>query len=467
MTDQTIRIAEPRVDLPFDGAWRSTDPLGFPGYLPPATSDESIRTGIVHAPLGDYVLIECDFHRMGGTMGVVAGESTAAAFLRAADLRLPVAAIISSGGARLQEGVLALMQMGRTTEAVAVHRRAGLRSAAAFRSPSTGGVFASWGNAVDMRAVAPGAVIGFGGPRVVEVVTGERPDATSHNAEAAYHDGNVDALVPEEQQQEWLECAIGVRHAPEPLRLARPAAPRPSATPWEAVLAVRTPEHPSGMDWVSWLADEWMELRGAGRCFRAGIARIGGIETAVVAMQRDKTGRRNAGPVPADFRLAQRTIRLADRVGLPVLTVIDTPGADPSPASETEGLAREISHTLVALSDLSTPSVGLCVGEGGSGGAMGLAWTDTLLLSEGSVFSVIGPEPGAAVLYRDAARAPELATAFRLRAEDVVATGFGDAIVPNDVDATRAAVVDALRLENAGRRVVRADAASRAAMRIG
>lgn len=465
MTDFTIRSAEARIDRPFPRDLRSIDPLRFPGYEAPEPDDDSIRAGIVSAPLGDYVLIECDFHRMGGTMGVVAGELTVRAYEEATERGLPVAAIISSGGARLQEGIYSLQQMGRTVSAAAAHRRAGLRSAAAFRSPSTGGVFASWGNTVDVRAAAPGAVIGFGGPRVVEVVTGEFPPSTSNNAEAAYRDGNIDAIIPDEDHQEWLETAIGVRSAsaPEPA-IGGPRTPAGVDNAWDALRAVRDPQHPSGMDWVSWLADEWTELRGAGPRFRAGIATIDGTQAAVVAMQRDRLDPRGSGPTPADFRLAQRTIELADRVGLPVLTVIDTPGANPDARSETDGLAREISHTLLALSDLRTPSVALCVGEGGSGGAMALAYTDTLLLTEGSVFEVIGPEPGAAVLYRDRSRAPELATSFHLQSDELVGAGFADAAVVNEVSAVRAAIRAGLSADRVGRRETRTGVATWSAL---
>lgn len=465
MTDHAVDGIETSFDQPFPRALRSTDPLRFPGYTAPDAADESIRAGIVSAPGGDYVLIECDFHHTGGTMGVVAGELTVQAYNRATELGLPVAAIVSSGGARLQEGVYALQQMGRTVAAAAAHRRAGLRSAAAFRSPSTGGVFASWSNTVDLRAASPSAVVGFGGPRVVEAVTGELPPATSHTAEAAFRDGNLDALVPDDEQRAWLEAAVGVRPAPAPSRApGGPHQPRPANSAWEALAEVRTPAHPSGMDWASWLADEWIELRGPQRRIRAGLARIGGVAAAVVAMQRDVSTPAGTGPTPADFRLAQRTIRLADRIGLPVLTLIDTPGADPSPTSEVDGLAREISHTLLALSDLGTPSVGLCVGEGGSGGAMGLAFTDTLLLTEGAVFSVIGPEPGAAVLYRDRSRAPELAESFQMRGADLVRAGFADAVLPNDLSAVRDAVAAGLRGSLAGRRITRTNRATLSAL---
>lgn len=442
----------------------SGNPLDFADYSAPAPEDESVRTGIVRAPRGDYVLIECDFRRSGGTMGVVAGEAVVQAYHRATSAGLPVGMIVSSGGARLQEGFLALMQMGRTASAAASHRAAGLRSAAAFRSPTTGGVFASWANTADFRAASPGAVIGFGGPRVVEAVTGTLPPSTSNNAESAYRDGLLDALVTEEHQQEWIEQALGLRAAPLP-----PAATalihRPVFDdPWQALLSARDPATPSGMDWVGALAEEWTEIRGSGPCFRAGVARIDGREAVVIAMERDRTSVRPALPTPADFRLAQRAVRFADRVGLPLVTLIDTPGADPSPSSEREALAREISHTLLAMAELRTASVAVCVGEGGSGGAMALAHADTLFALESSVFAVIGPEAGAAVLYRDRERAPELARSMRIGATQLLEMGVIDAVLPQQDFAVRNRIVDMLDPARIGCRRFRPDRASAAVL---
>ncbi|MDP3949212.1 carboxyl transferase domain-containing protein, partial [Microbacterium sp.] len=300
------------------------------------------------------------------------------------------------------------------------------------------------------------SVIGFGGPRVVEVVTGELPPPTSHRAEAAWRDGNLDAIVPEDEQQHWLEQAIGVRAAPAAARTdASPPTTFGATDEWDALLAVREPAHASGRDWISWLADEWTPFRGAGPAVHAGIARIYGCDVTVVATDRDRMAASPTLPTPADFRLAQRAIRFADRVGMPLLTLIDTPGADPSPASETEGLAREISHTLLAMSELRSPSTALVVGEGGSGGAMSLAHVDTLLMLPSSVFAVIGPEAGAAVLYRDRGRAPELARGMRIRAQDLADLGVVSGIVPPDIASVRAALRTAFAVERIGDRVRR------------
>jgi acyl-CoA carboxylase subunit beta len=213
------------------------------------------------------------------------------------------------------------------------------------------------------------------------------------------------------------------------------------------------------------MTDSWVELRGRDASVRAALASIAGQRTVVIAMDRHAFGDAAAKQGPDAFRLAQRAIRLADRLGLPVLTLIDTPGADPSPGSEAAGLAGEIARTLLAMAELRGPSVALCVGEGGSGGAMALGHADVLLMLEGAVFSVIGPEAGAAVLYRDRARVPELARSFRLTSGDLLRLGITDAVVPETIAAVRQAVRRALGEARPGDRLRRLDDATAAALR--
>jgi acetyl-CoA carboxylase carboxyl transferase subunit beta len=447
----------------------SADPLAFPGYAPPPATGESVRTGVALLAGRPVTMIRCRFDVQGGTMGAVAGERVVRAFARAADLRLPVVAQVASGGARLQEGMIALIQMARTASAVAAHGRAGLMSAAVLRGPTTGGVYASWASLTDLRAAEPGAVIGFGGPRVVAEVTGQWPAADSHTAESAYRHGLVDALVEGGAQEEWLASAVGL--APGgPLRLParRPGRPQVQpvpADPYAVLLRARAADRPSGLEWAAALTSDWVELRGGDAALRAGLAMVAGQRTVVIAMDRHAFGDAAAKPGPYAFRLVRRALRLAGRLGRPVLTLIDTPGADPSPDSEADGLAGEIARTLMTMGELPSASVALCVGEGGSGGAMALAHADRLLMLDGAVFSVIGPEPGAAVLYRDRSRAPALARAFQLTAPDLLRLGVIDASVAESVTAVRRAVASALSEARPGDRHDRAARATAAALR--
>jgi acyl-CoA carboxylase subunit beta len=454
----------------WDSGLSSSDPLGFPGYDPPAPGGESVRTGSATVGGHPVAVVHCSFDVQGGTMGAVAGERIVRAFARATDLRIPVVEYVASGGARLQEGMIALIQMARTASAVADHGRAGLMSAAVLRAPTTGGVYASWSSLSDVRAAEPGAVIGFGGPRVVAEVTGQWPPADSHTAESAYGNGLVDALVSLDNQAAWLTAAVGLSPG-EPLEIppGRPgrAAARTadSADPYATLLGARDGERPSGLEWAAWLTDSWVELRGRDASIRAALASIGGQRSVVIAMDRHAFGDAAAKQGPDAFRLAQRAIRLADRLGLPVLTLIDTPGADPSPGSEAGGLAGEIARTLLAMAELRGPSVALCVGEGGSGGAMALAHADRLLMLDGAVFSVIGPEAGAAVLYRDRTRVAELTRSFRVTSGDLLRLGVVDVVVPENVADVRQAVARALGEACPGGRLRRPDRATAATLR--
>ena len=453
----------------WDDELRSTDPLGFPGYQPPEPADESVRTALVTLGGCPAVWIDCDFSRVGGTMGAVAGERIVRAVDAGRHRRVPVVQTVSSGGARLQEGMVALLQMPRTVSAFARHAAAGLMSAVYLRSPATGGVFASFASVADVRAAEPGAVIGFGGPRVVAEVTGNYPPAPSHTAESALRNGLVDALVEPQRCWDWLAAAVGAapgaRLVPPPGRPGGPDRSPPSAVPYAHLLRARGSARPSGVEWAAWITDSWVELAGPDPAVRAGLASIDGQRVAVVAMDRFAGLARPGAPGPAAYRTAQRAIRLADRLGLPLLTVVDTPGADPSAESEAGGIAGEIARTLLAMAELRAASVGLVVGEGGSGGAVALAHTDRLLMLSGSAFTVIGPEAGAAILHRWRSRTAELAAAFRLRAADLRELGVADQVVAEDVTEVRAAVAGALAAAVPGARDVRADAVTAAALR--
>ncbi len=463
----------------WDQDLRSADPLGFPDYAAKVASlehqggvatghgpaFESVRTGRTSA----YVLIENNFEVFGGSMGAVHGERVVRAFRRATDLRLPVVVLTRSGGARMQEGMLSLIQMARTAAAQRAHADAGLLSVAVFRSPTTGGVFASYGSLCDLRAVEEGAVIGFAGPRVAAEVTGVEVGERSHRAERAFEAGLVDALLPPGAWTSWVDAALGM--ASTPLLRSAPAAepevrgvePSPSdGSAWAEVCAARGVGRPTGIDIAAKLCSSWTELRGTDPVTRAALATVDGRRVVVVAHDRFAgTGR----PTPAGFRLAQRAVALAGRLGLPLVSLIDTPGAEPGWEAEQDGVAGEIARTFAAYAAVPTPTVAVCVGEGGSGGALALGAADVFLIQQHAVFSVIGPEGAAAILERDGSKAPVLAERLRLTSDALLALGVVDGVVPDDVDATTGRIRDALRRAVPGARASRLDAATLRAVR--
>lgn len=442
----------------------ATDPLDFPGYRSASGAAESVTTGVAEVAGHPVVVIQSRFENFGGTMGVATGERLVRAFDRATERGLPVAAFVASGGARLQEGMFSLIQMARTASAVRRHRDAGLMFVAVLRPHTTGGVYASWASLADVIAAEAGAIVAFAGPRVVDSVTGSYPPPGSNTAEAAFESGRVDALVTRSEQWEWVGEAVFGPTRPSPVVTRRRPMPRASGDgdAWPTVERARAATRPSGLEWAGWLCEGWLELRGADPSMRAGIGRLSGVRCVVVAMDRHAHGDGRARQRPTGFRFARRAIELADRLGLPVLTLVDTPGADPAAAAEADDVAGEIARTLLAMATVSVPTVAVCVGEGGSGAAMALAHTDRLYLLDGAVFSVIGPEAAAAILHRDADAAPSLARDMRITAADLLDLGIIDAVcADSDVGGLRALIVEAFRTAQPGDRDVRIDRISR------
>jgi acetyl-CoA carboxylase carboxyl transferase subunit beta len=433
------------------------DPLGFPGYderrQALAGTGEAVATGRTE----HYAYVEGRFDVLGGTMGAAVGERVVRAYDRASDLRLPVVVATRTGGARLQEGMVALVQMARTASAARRHARAGLLSLGVYGSPTTGGVYASYGSLVDVRAAVEHAVVGFAGPRVAEAALDEALPPGSHTAEAAYQEGLVDELVREDRAGTWVEVALGLAERRLPTR-PLPAWTDPAVGgAWGEVLRARAPGRPTGIDRAARLCTSWLELRGGDPVVRAGLATVAARRCVVIASDRYH---RDGRPGPDGFRLARRAIGLAGKLGLPVLTLVDTPGADPSPASEAGGLAHEIARTFAALADCPTPVVSVCVGEGGSGGALALSYADRLLMVEHAVFSVIGPEGAATILERDPVQAPVVADRLRLTSADMADLGIVDEVISEGQTALDAAVARALDAATPGEREARFDRAT-------
>jgi acetyl-CoA carboxylase alpha subunit len=440
----------------WDDELRSGDPLGYPGYAGRlhALDHEAVRTGRTER----YAFVECRYDVLGGSMGAAVGERVVRAYDHATAARLPMVVVTRTGGARLQEGMVALVQLARTADAAARHRDSGLLQLAVHAHPSTGGVLVSFGAAADLRAAQAGATIGFAGPRVAEAALGVPLPTGSHTAERAYQAGWLDAVLEEGEEAAWIDAALGVIDRPLPTRplpaWTDPALHGEPHGAWTEVLRARVAGRPTGIDRAARLCSSWVELAGRDRVVRAGLATVGGRRVVVVATDRYV---RDGRPSPDGYRLAQRAFDLAERLSLPVVTLVDTPGADPSDDSEDHGIVVELARTFATMGALEVPTVAVCVGEGGSGGALALCHTDRLLIQEHAVFSVLGPEGAAAVLERDPTRAPQMAARLHLTSGDLAELGIVDEVVPEGQEALEAAVAKALEEALPGDRRRRVD----------
>ena len=420
----------------------SADPLDFSvtGPYRDRLREAERRTGMHEAAMSGearldghpLILISLEFDFLGGTMGSVVGEKVARAFRAATRHRLPVVSILASGGARIQEGMLALMQMAKTATAVAAHRAAGLPYISVLTNPSFGGTFASFGSLGDVLIGEPDAQIGFVGSRVVEGTIAERIPKDARRAETVLQHGMIDMVRPRRALRHQLAVLVSQltadRRAAWPaVRLAPP--PKPARTAQEVIELARSPERPRAREYIDRIFSPFTELHGD-RCYgddpaiAGGIADLRGHPVVLIA----QVGQ--AMPMPEGYRKAHRLLRLAEKFGLPVVTLVDTPGAFPGLEAEHRGIALAIGENLAVLAGLTVPIVNVVIGEGGSGGALALGLADVILMQEHAVYSVIAPEGAAAILLRDAERTDELVAGLKLRAHDLLELGVIDAIVP-------------------------------------
>ncbi|HWC13798.1 MAG TPA: carboxyl transferase domain-containing protein [Actinomycetota bacterium] len=429
---------------PFGDDLSSTDPLRFAGY-PDLLRDARDRTGhdesveVGAATIGGHAVEVAgfDFSFLGGSMGEVAGERVARAIERAVERRVPFVLRTATGGARMQEGMRALVQMPKLVAARTLLAEAGLPYVAILGDPSTGGVLASVAALADYTVAETGAAVGFAGPRVVEAVTGALPPAGSHTAASALGNGLVDDVVDRDDVRSLLKLVLDATAPDDPEPASDPGGGRgENRDPWAAVLSARADTRPSAPDLARAMTDDAVELRGdrAGRDDRGLVAllgRVAGRRVLLLALDRAHL------PGPGAFRKARRCLAVAVRLGLPVITLVDTRGADPSERAEAGGIAWEIAATFEALLCAPVPVVSVVTGEGGSGGALALSVGDRLLIYEDAIFSVIGPEAAASILWRDPGKAADAARALKPTARRLLELGIADAVVPEPPDAER------------------------------
>ena len=426
-------------EMPFE------NPLNFPGYEKKVNAarektklNEAVVTGKGKINGNDAVVAVCDARFIMSSMGHVVGEKITQAVERATAEKLPVIIFACSGGARMQEGIVSLMQMAKTAAALKKHHEAGQLFISVLTDPTTGGVTASFAMLGDIILAEPNALIGFAGPRVIEQTIGQKLPEGFQRAEFLLEHGFVDKIVGREELKDTLAQILVMHKKPEnaAARLA-PEGPAPESfhkrlsgrDPWETVQLSRNADRPTALDYINILFDDFMEFHGD-RYFKddgaivGGIATFKGVPVTVIGQQKGKNTKenlkRNFGmPSPDGYRKALRLMKQAETFGRPVICFVDTPGAFCGIEAEERGQGEAIARNLFEMSDLKVPVVSIVIGEGGSGGALAMAVANEVWMMENAIYSVLSPEGFASILWKDAKKAPEASRVMKVTAKDL------------------------------------------------
>ncbi len=408
------------------------------------------RTGLTEAAvagkcrIGDVetMLIVLDFGFMGGTMGSVVGEKVSMAFENAARRGIPAVAVVSGGGVRIQEGVLSLMQMAKTVTAANRLRDGEVPFIVVLANPSTGQAYASFANLADVILAEPGSLIGLSPLRTLREVSKTPLPLDAHTAEAHVGHGLLDNVVDRENLQPRIASILKIltaqKHAKSNHKNLLKSEPEEcdEVEPWEAMTTARNSERPQASSYFRSILDPFIELRGDrlnsdDRSVVTGIGFMDGLAVAVIGQQRRTLDEGERYHVfPDGLRKAQRLIDLASRFKLPLVTLIDTQGADPGLEAEEQGIGNAIARTLSSMLTVPTPMVSVVIGEGGSEGALALGLSDRILMQQFAIYSPISVNHTLGAAHHDHMLDREAAEALMLTAHDCLELGIADEVVP-------------------------------------
>jgi len=441
-----------------------SNPLTFEGYEEKLAQmkektglHEGVTVGKAKIYGEDVCMGVCDARFLMGSMGHVVGEKIALMVEQATKERLPVVIFCCSGGARMQEGIVSLMQMAKTSAALKKHADAGLLYVPVLTDPTTGGVTASFAMLGDIILAEPGALIGFAGPRVIEQTIGQKLPEGFQRAEFLVEHGMVDAIVERDDLKKTLyqiikshrvslgnkefSCFAGKMEAFKPSEISKERMVKAkSKTPWQKVKEARSMERPATLTYVDLIFDDFIEFHGD-RAFGddkavvGGIAMLNGQPVTVIGVQKGNDAKecalRNYGMTsPEGYRKALRLMKQAEKFHRPIICFVNTSGAYPGMEAEERGQGEAIARNLFEMAGLKVPVLSIVIGEGGSGGALGLAVANEVWMLENSTYSILSPEGFASILWKDGKRAQEAAGVMKITADDLADLQIIERIIP-------------------------------------
>lgn len=450
--------------------WNKTmpisNPLDFPDYETKLEEErqksklnEAVVTG--EATIGNVrtAIAVCDARFMMSSMGRVVGEKITAAVEKATEEKMPIIIFSCSGGARMQEGMISLMQMAKTSAALKRHHEAGQLFISFLTDPTMGGVSASFAMLGDIILAEPKALIGFAGPRVIAQTIGTKLPEGFQSAEFLLEHGFIDAIVERSEQRSVLKKILRAhtsgfkkvaRQESQDENIEKVAEKRQKVkapkTAWDSVLLSRRPDRPTAKDYIDRMFSFFLELHGDrlsgdDGAIVGGIANYYGKPVMVVAEQKGKSIKenkiRNFGmPNPSGYRKVLRLMKHANKFNMPIICIVDTPGAFCGIEAEEKGQAEAIARALFEMSDMTVPILSVVIGEGGSGGALALAVANEVWMLEHSIYSILSPEGFASILYKDAKKSKEAAEVMKITSKELLALGVIDRVIKEDIPLT-------------------------------
>lgn len=434
----------------WDSDLQGGNPLEYKGYeeklekLQEKTGlSEAVVTGKAKIDGREAAIGVCDGRFLMASMGEAVGEKIARAVERATKERLPVILFACSGGARMQEGIVSLMQMAKTSAALKRHSDAGLLYISVLTDPTTGGVTASFAMLGDVILAEPKALIGFAGPRVIEQTIGQKLPDGFQRAEFLLEHGFLDAIVERPQMKAVLSKILALHENGKGTDFNRKECAQDlvadgrkeeKLTAWQRVELSRRKDRPVGSDYIDALFTDFVEFHGDryfadDKAIIGGVARFHGMPVTVIAQAKGRNTKenieRNFGmPEPEGYRKALRLMKQAEKFARPVICLVDTPGAFCGLEAEERGQGEAIARNIYEMSGLKVPVVSIIIGEGGSGGALAMATADEVWMLENSIYSILSPEGFASILWKDSSKAKEAAEVMKLTAENLKAQGI-------------------------------------------
>lgn len=434
----------------WDSDLQGGNPLEYKGYeeklekLQEKTGlSEAVITGKAKIDGRETAIGVCDGRFLMASMGEAVGEKIARAVERATEERLPVILFACSGGARMQEGIVSLMQMAKTSVALKHHSDAGLLYISILTDPTTGGVTASFAMLGDVILAEPKALIGFAGPRVIEQTIGQKLPEGFQRAEFLLEHGFLDAIVERPQMKAVLSKILALHENGKGTDFNRKECAQDlvedgrkeeKLTAWQRVELSRRKDRPVGSDYIDALFTDFVEFHGDryfadDKAIIGGVARFHGMPVTVIAQAKGRNTKenieRNFGmPKPEGYRKALRLMKQAEKFARPVICLVDTPGAFCGLEAEERGQGEAIARNIYEMSGLKVPVVSIIIGEGGSGGALAMATADEVWMLENSIYSILSPEGFASILWKDSSKAKEAAEVMKLTAENLKSQGI-------------------------------------------